>query len=76
MESPKYHPPSKMMVAAEERKVAFVLLLFVALAGFMILTGFELIVKSMGSALFNVTKAVLLNLENITTFNSTAVHHF
>ena len=74
MESAKYHPSSRMMVATEERKVAFVLLLFVALAGFMILTGLELFVKLTGSALLNATKSFLFNFENFTTLNSTAVH--
>ena len=76
MESAKYHSPSKMMVATGERKVAFVLLLFVALAGFMILTGLELFVKLTGSALLNVTKSFLFNFQNFTTLNSTAVHDF
>ena len=76
MESTKYHSPSKKPVAAEERKVAFVLLLFVALVGFMILTGFELFVKLTRSALLNATESFLFNFENFTTLNSTAVHDF
>ena len=77
MESAKYHSPSKMTVTGEERKVAFFLLLFIALAGFTILTGVEMFVNLTGSALLNVTKFLLLkNFENFTILNSTAVHDF
>ena len=76
MEDAKYHFPYKMTVATEKGKVSFFILLFVASAGFMTLMGLELFVKLMGAALFNATKSFLVNFENFTTLNSTAVHDF
>ena len=76
MEGTKHDSPYKMSVAAEKGKVPFFFLLFVALVGFMILTGLELFVKSTVSALLNVTKSFLFNFENFTILNSTAVHDF
>ena len=68
MEGAQYHFP------IEKGKVSFFLLLFVALAGFTILTGVEMFAKLTGSALLNATKSFLFNFENVTTLNSTAVY--
>ena len=70
MQAAKHHFPFS------KGKVSFLFLLFVALAGFMILTGIELFVKLTGSAFLNATKSFLFNFDNFTTLNSTAVHHF
>ena len=70
MQAAKYHSPFS------KGKVSFLFLLFVALAGFMILTGIELFVKLTGSAFLNATNSILFNFNNFTALNSTAVHHF
>ena len=68
MEGAQYHFP------IEKGKVSFFLLLFVALAGFTILTGIEMFAKLTGSALLNATKSFLFNFKNVTDTNSTAVY--